>query len=98
MILLTTTQLPEGKVIKTAYSLIYAQRAIKISTKGIFEAIATRGKNEYDEALSHFSSLAPNEANAIVGVQISTSTQQFSDGTFLYLSIVGTPVYCEDIE
>lgn len=72
--------------------MVLANKKIEISDKGLMRGIMDRNKNEYNEAIEYFKRLAPREANAIIGVQISTSAQNFSNGTFLYLTIAGTPV------
>ena len=92
LLLLTTQTLPQGFVVKEAYTMILANKTIEISNKGIVRGHLERNRNEYDEAIEFFKSLAPREANAIIGVQVSTSAQNFSNGTFLYMTIVGTPV------
>lgn len=53
-------------------------------------------KNEYQEVIDSFADSAPDEANAILGVQIATSSQQFSNGTFLYVTYIGTPAIIEE--
>ena len=92
MLLLTTQTLPEGMIVKEAFSMILANKAIEISNKGLIRGLLERNRNEYNEALDFFIGLAPQEANAIIGMQVSSSTQHFSNGTFLYLTMVGTPV------
>jgi uncharacterized protein YbjQ (UPF0145 family) len=92
MLLLTTSSLPEGFVIKEAFTMVLINKAIEVSNKGIIRSLLEKNQNEYQEALDFLASQAPKEANAIIGIQISTSTHQFSNGTFLYLTAVGTPV------
>ena len=55
-----------------------------------------RNRNEYQEVIDSFVESAPPEANAILGVQISTSTQHFSNGTFMYITYIGTPAIIEN--
>ena len=98
MLLLTTHILPAGYVIKQAFSLILMNKTIEISNKGMVRGLLERDRNEYNEALELLASRAPEGANAIIGIQIATTTQQFSDGTYLYLTIAGTPVVCEKAE
>jgi regulator of nucleoside diphosphate kinase len=81
---------------RQAFSMVLVNKMIEISSKGLIRGVLEKNRNEYNEALDFFISQAPREANAIVGVQISTSTQQFSDGTFLYLTIAGTPIFYEE--
>ena len=92
MLLLTTSSLPEGFVVKEVFTMVLVNKTIEVSSKGVLRGLFERNRNEYQEALDFLASQAPNEANAIIGIQVSTSTQQFSNGTFLYLTAVGTPV------
>lgn len=77
--------------------MLLASKTIEISHKGLVRGLIERNRNEYTEALAYFMSLAPKEANAIIGVQLSTSTQTFSNGTFLFMTFVGTPVFYEEV-
>jgi uncharacterized protein YbjQ (UPF0145 family) len=95
MLLLTTHILPEGYVIKEIFSLLLMNKTIEISNKGMVRGLLERDRNEYNEALELLESQAPEGANAIIGIQIATTTQQFSDGTFLFLTMVGTPIACQ---
>ncbi len=92
MLLLTTQALPEGMFIKDVFSMVLINKAIEVSNKGVIRNMLERTRNEYQEAMDFLVEQAPSEANAIIGIQVSTSTQQFSNGTFLYLTAVGTPV------
>nr|SHO06821.1 Putative uncharacterized protein [Moritella viscosa] len=56
--------------------------------RGLFE----KNKNEYQEAMDLLARSAPSDANAIIGIKATSSTQQFSNGTFLYLTYIGTPI------
>jgi regulator of nucleoside diphosphate kinase len=93
MLLLTVPTLPENCVVETAYSLVYANHRIEISNKGFLRnLIEPKNTDEFAVAFELLAKFAPPEANAIIGIQVSTSTQHFSDGTFMYLTLVGTPV------
>jgi regulator of nucleoside diphosphate kinase len=96
MLLITTDTLPKGVVMKEAFSMILTNKTIELSKKGLIRGVLERNRNEYDEALEFFVAQAPREANAIVGIQVSTSTQQFSNGVFLYMTMVGTPIIYEN--
>ncbi|MBY0241761.1 MAG: hypothetical protein K2X55_20855 [Burkholderiaceae bacterium] len=91
MLILTTDTHPQGLQPQATYSMVLVNKAIEISNKGI-RGLFEKQVNEYDEALSFLAQNCPDEANAIIGVKISTTAQQFSNGTFLYMTIVGTPV------
>ena len=51
--------------------------------------------NYVQEAYDAFAQLAPAEANAIIAVQAATAAQSFSNDTFLYLTLIGTPAVVE---
>ncbi|WP_084455205.1 hypothetical protein [Comamonas composti] len=92
MLLLSTETLPENCVIKEMYSLVQVTRAIEVSDKGLIRGILERKRNEYQEALEQLTLCAPSDANAIIGVKVTSSTQNFSNGTYLYLTYIGTPI------
>ncbi|WP_201772802.1 hypothetical protein [Endozoicomonas numazuensis] len=85
MLLSSTETLPEGCAIKEMYHMVQLTRTVEISNKDLLRKILERNKNEYKEALDALAKLAPSDANAIIGIKVSSSTQQFSNGTFLYL-------------
>jgi len=83
-------------VIEKSFSMVVSQRSIQISAKGLIQAFQDRNRNELQEAMDHLGSLAPSEANAILGIQVSSAAQHFSDGAFLYMTLIGTPVLMVD--
>jgi regulator of nucleoside diphosphate kinase len=100
MLLLTTSELPEGLVVKDAYSLVWVTHVIQISQKTVVQSIGgffsgTKNRDEFNEALRGLSAKAPSQANAIIGIQSSSTSQQFSNGAYLYLTLVGTPITYE---
>ena len=97
MLLLTTPTLPEGLVVKQAFTMVLINKQIEVSSKGVIRGLIEKKRNEYQEAVDFLAAQAPTGANAIIGIQISTSTQQFTNGTFLYLTAVGTPIYYEEV-
>ncbi|CQR45722.1 hypothetical protein [Thiomonas arsenitoxydans] len=77
--------------------MIQIVRQIKISHIGLLERLTSSGTDPYQEARDALAGSAPEGANAIIGVQLSTSTQHFNNGTFLYLFYIGTPVTIEEL-
>ena len=98
MTVVTMDNLPNNYKIETIFPMIQSTSQIQISKKGIFQAIFERNKNEYQEAHDQFVKYAPSEANAIIGVKVSTATQQFKDKTLLYITYIGTPIICKNSE
>ena len=97
-ILFTTDRLPTGMEIKTLFPMIQTTGTIEVSKKGLLRGILERKKNESQEIIDQFRNYAPDEANAIIGVQVSTAAQGFSNGSFLYVTYIGTPAIIGEIE
>ncbi len=97
-ILFSTDQMPIGIEIKQIYAMIQVSGTVEISKKGLLRGIFDRNKNEYQEILDRFIGHAPSEANAVIGVQISTAAQAFNNGSFLYVTYIGTPAIISQIE
>jgi regulator of nucleoside diphosphate kinase len=97
MLLLTTESLPIGLEIKEMFSMVQITKPVEISSKGVIRGLLEAKKNEYQEALEMLAQVAPSNANAIVGIKVTTSTQSFSNGTFLYITYIGTPVIYGEI-
>ena len=95
MLLLSIEKLPDRYSIIEIYPMIQFTRPVQISDKGLIRGVLERKRNEYQEALDGFAELAPEEANAIIGVKVSSSAQQFRNAAFLYLTYIGTPVKIE---
>ncbi|MFC4701188.1 hypothetical protein ACFO4O_13530 [Glaciecola siphonariae] len=94
-LILTGDKLPQGMAIAEAYNMIQFTGTIEISDRGIVVGLFERKRTDYQDIIDNFSAQAPTDANAIVGVQVSTSTQSFGDVTYLYITYIGTPVMLE---
>jgi uncharacterized protein YbjQ (UPF0145 family) len=92
VLLLTTDHIPGEREITMAYSMIEITYRIQISQKGVIKAFLERNRNEHQEALELLAKQAPADANAIVGIKVSSATQNFGSEAFLYLTYIGTPV------
>lgn len=97
-ILFSTDQMPAGMEVKQIYSMIQVTGTVEISSKGLLRGILEKNKNEYQEVMDRLINSAPDEANAIIGVQVSTAAQGFNNGSFLYVTYIGTPAIIGDIE
>lgn len=94
MLLLTTETLPPHLAIREVFSMVLANVPIEISDKGPLRNALGSKRNEWRDAIQLLAAQAPPTANAIIGIRFSTAAQNFSNGTFLYLTIAGTPVLC----
>jgi regulator of nucleoside diphosphate kinase len=96
MMVTTTETLPENLKIKSMFSMIEITYKIQISQKGLIKGFLERKRNEHQEALDKLIESAPSEANAIIGVKHSTATHVFPEGSFLFITYIGTPVVLEE--
>jgi len=96
MIVTTTETLQENFKIKVMFSMIEITYKIQISQKGLIKSLIEGNRNEHQEAFDRLVASAPREANAIIGVKHSTTTHQFSEGSFLFITYIGTPVILEE--
>ncbi len=90
--------MPAGMEVKKTYSMIQFTGTVEISNKGLIRGLIDRNRNEYQEIMDRFIGYAPREANAIIGVQISTAAQGFNNGSFLFVTYIGTPAIIGDME
>jgi regulator of nucleoside diphosphate kinase len=91
-LILTTDSLPEGMAIAEVYTMIQFTGTVEISDRGVVVGLFERKRTDYQDIIDNFSASSPADANAIIGVQVSTSTQAFKEVTYLYITYVGTPV------
>ena len=96
MTITTTETLLEHLKMKSIFSMIEITHKIQISQKGWIKGFMERKHDEYQEALDNLIESAPSEANAIIGVKHSTATHTFPQGTFLFITYIGTPVVFEE--
>lgn len=91
----TTDNLPQGSVVKSVFDMIQFTGVVEVSKKGLIRNVLEKNRNEYQEVLDSFVACAPEESNAILGTQVSTSTQSFNNGTFLHVTYIGNPAILE---
>ncbi len=96
-LLFTTERIPDGFVVKKMFGLVQITGTVEVSKKGGTRGVLERDKNEYQDILNNFKASAPGEANAILGVQVSTAAQSFNNGTFLFVTYIGTPAIIEQV-
>lgn len=92
MLLLSTDHIPVSHEIQTVFDMVEVTYPIQISSKGVVQGFLERNRNEHQEAMDLLVQAAPAGANAIIGIKVTSAAQAFSDGSFLYLTYIGTPV------
>lgn len=90
MLVLSTDVIPDFYKVSDVHGFIEYTHRIEISNKGLIRGITERNRNEHQEAYDGFVRSAANKGNVLYGVKISTSTAQFKEGTYLYITYYGT--------
>ncbi|WP_114193329.1 hypothetical protein [Edaphovirga cremea] len=96
MLTLSTDVIPEIYRITNVHGFIEYTHRIEISNKGLIRNFTERNRNEHQEAYEAFVRSAGNQGNVIYGVKISTSTAQFKEGIYLYITYYGTLATIEE--
>lgn len=93
-LVITTPELPAelGATIEYVYSMVTTTTPVQISQKPLLQAIFGTKTSSWQQAWDNFVGSAPNDANAIIGVSVSTAVGSFGNGTFLYVTMAGTPI------
>ena len=94
--IVTTDEIPMPNVIEKFWGMVEYTAPIKISKK---KSVLSRTifdkkekENDHQTVYEGFLNCIPQEANGIIGIKVSTSIQEFTNGTFLYITYIGTPV------
>lgn len=98
MYVLTTDSIPFDVVIKEVFPMIESTYPVEISKKGFIRSITEAKKNDHQLAYDSFVDGVRNscpQANFVIGTKVSTAVGSFNNGTFLYITYIGTPVLAE---
>ncbi len=95
---LLTTPLPSEYRLITNLGVCSSCSTIQLNRKGLIQSLTERNRDEWAEAYDKFIASAPRGATIVFGVQVSTATAQFDNGTFLYLTITGTAAIHESAQ
>lgn len=88
--LLTIETPPAGYEISKVFTLVQYTKRINITEAGL------RGEDCQD-ALDVLASAAPAEANAIIGIKMTSTTLATEKASYLYLTYIGTPAVIEKL-
>lgn len=94
MLMITTTSLPDGMVLKDVYPLVFCMTPIQVSGKRVVQTVKeffVDPGNPYEQAFENLQSQAPQEANAIIGIQMSTCSITVGREVIMQISLIGTP-------
>ncbi|EMM4514127.1 hypothetical protein WAQ86_004757 [Salmonella enterica] len=99
MLVLTTDTLPDAYSVKEVFGMVEITYPIEISKKNIFRQLTEGRKNEHEEAYESLVKAAHSAtggaANVIYGVKVSTAVGNFNNGSFLYMTYIGTAARAE---
>ena len=90
-VLLTTDSAPDGWKIERILTMIQLTTRIKVTDSGL-------RSEECQEALDMLADSAPDEANAVIGIRVTSSTLTIEDTVYLYLTYIGTPAIIVELE
>ncbi|MBK3864522.1 hypothetical protein G3A40_32635 [Paraburkholderia aspalathi] len=97
MDVLTTDTLPPNLKLVECLGFVSFTAPVEISSKGLIRGALERKRNEQQEAFDGFVKSAPPEANVLYGVKVSTAAAQFQNGSFLYVTFIGTAGRAEPV-
>jgi regulator of nucleoside diphosphate kinase len=95
---LTTDSIPFDVTVKDVFAMIESTYPVEISKKGFLRSITEANKNDHQLAYDSFVAGVRNtypQANFVIGTKVSTAVGSFNNGTFLYITYIGTPVFAE---
>ena len=98
MYVLTTDSIPFPVTVKEVFAMIEATYPAEISKKGFIRSITEANKNDHQLAYDSFVDSVRKtypRANFVIGTKVSTAVGSFNNGTFLYITYIGTPVFAE---
>lgn len=84
-------ELPKNMEVKRIFSMVLSHTIIKVNDKNILKGLFSKSKSETDVAIQEFAAQAPSEANAIVGITMSTAPVAFDNNNYVCITLAGTP-------
>lgn len=96
--MLYTVDRPDGFRITRTFGLVEATTSVEISDRGNWARLFEEPSTNTQVALNRLAEAGPDEANAIVGVRLSTTAVVDGKGAILLLmTYYGTPVLLESV-
>lgn len=96
----TTETAAENIKIKNILGVVEYTSVIKISAQGLFDVIKGFNKKSPElEAKNYLiSEVHALGGNALIGLRVDTAIANFSNGTFLYKTYIGTAALIEEVK
>lgn len=93
LLMVTTDSLPIAHEVEHVWPAVTYTGRIEVSSKGVVRGMLERGRNEQQEVYDAFAANIPAEANAVVGLRVSTAIGAFGQTVLMYVTYIGTPVH-----
>lgn len=92
LLVVTTDVLPIAHEIEQVWGAVSFSGRVELSSKGLVRGLLERGRNEHQEVYEGFAATVPQEANAVLGLQVSTAIGAFGPAVMMFVTYTGTPV------
>jgi hypothetical protein len=92
-ILIVTVETPPiGYVVETLFPAVEVTLPIDLHSKGLFDTfMSSKPSVTREDAQQMLATLAPPQANAMIGLRTSSAIGQFKDKVILYVTYLATP-------
>lgn len=91
MLLLTTDTIPDSVEVEQVFGLVEVTEAIEISQKNFLRRMTEKDNNGHQNAIESLAATAKRVGgNIVYGIKHSTAIGQFNNGTYLYITYIGT--------
>lgn len=88
--LLTIEGAPVGHQVDRVFTLIQITKQVKME--------ARKSALQMQDALDELGNAAPTEANAVIGIRVSSAAVEIEGVPYLYFTYIGTPAVISPIE
>jgi regulator of nucleoside diphosphate kinase len=92
LLMVTTDALPIAHEIEHVWPAVSFTGRVEVSSKGVVRGLLERARNEQQEVYDGFAAAVPPQANAVLGLQVSTAIGGFGPTVLLFVTYTGTPV------
>jgi|GEM_PF-1227754 len=103
MFISTTEKLPDDLVLRVVFDVIQVTSAIKVCRSALGDTLRQSEDEERQKAMDRLARIASDhrtpdgdQANAVIGVRLSTTTVELKDGMYMMMTWYGTPAFVYD--
>ena len=103
MFISTVEELPDDLALRVLFNAIEVTNAIKICRSTLGDAFRQSEDEERQKAMDRLARIASqhmtpdgDQANAVIGARLSTTTAELKDGMYMMMTWYGTPAFVYD--